>query len=66
MTKKRSLAEARKWVRTEYESQTDFARQHGFTVVGVHRVLTGISKCLYGEGLAIAKELNLDLDEVRK
>lgn len=66
MTNKRSLEEAKAWVSAKYETQTNFAKAQGFSYMGVQRVLKGQSRCLYGEGLAIAKALNLDLDEVRK
>lgn len=66
MSKQRSLEEANAWVRSEYETHTNFAKAHGFSYMGVQRVLKGQSRCLYGEGLAIAKILNLDLNEVRK
>lgn len=66
MTKKRSLAEAQEWVIENYGTLSKFAIEHQFSYAGVQRVLLGLSKCLYGEGLAIAKVLNIDLDEVRK
>ncbi len=56
----RTLVEAKQWIIDEYGSITNFAKQNQFSYAGVQRVLTGVSKCYFGEGKAIAEMLKIN------
>ena len=60
--KKRTREEARQWLKEQNLTCAEWARQNGHNSVDVSRVLTGKTKCLYGEGRKIAVKLNIQLD----
>lgn len=59
---KRSRKEAKQWLADQNITISEWARQNGFTSTEVCRVLNGQSKCLYGNGKAIALKLNIQLE----
>jgi gp16 family phage-associated protein len=59
----RSAEEAKQWIRSQDKTMSQWARENGYLLHEVRRVLSGESKCLYGRGREIAKKLGMQVPD---
>lgn len=59
----RTPQEAKKWLRQQNITISEWARQNGFAYMEVFRVLNGQSKMSYGKGREVALKLNIAVPE---
>ncbi|HEZ3994226.1 TPA: DNA-binding protein [Neisseria meningitidis] len=59
----KTVNEVKEWLKDNNLTVAQWARENGHNSVDVTRVLTGKSKCRYGQGRAIAIKLGLRIDE---
>lgn len=63
MSEQRTRSQAKQWIQDNYGTIANWARQNGFTLSEVIRVLDGTSKCRWGKAREVAIKLNIKLYE---